>query len=213
MHKKSIAAFTISLMAIFLPILSASSILPAHANNLEALTVNSKVFMPMVILSPIPEIDLPPSRWPHYFGQTTTVTHKWDASLPPYHLWRYAFEQGIDDWNEADTLIYLAYSATSENLIKYEYSAPPLEPDSYTIWHIVNGAVTHVTVVGNPYWDLLYGYTNDERQGVCAHEIGHLQLVGHIPQTFLAAALMKPYLGNIYSLQAADITLINQAYP
>jgi hypothetical protein len=199
-------------MAIYLHIHNAITILPVSANSPEALTVISKVFMPMVILSPVPEIDLPANRWPHYFGQITYVTYKWDATLPPYSQWRYAFEQGISDWNATDTLISLVNSDTSLNVIKYQYFDPPLE-NSFTVWHIENGVVTHVTVIGNPYWDFQTGLTDEERQGDCAHEIGHLQLVGHIPESYLSDALMKPDAGVIYSPQYPDINLINQAYP
>jgi len=85
------------------------------------------------------------------------------------------------------------------------------------VWYIIDGSVANVDVIGNTYWDAVYGWTNNQRRAIAEHEIGHLQLIGEIPFWYPDSILMRESatfeeLNSIYTPQYSDIVLVNQVY-
>jgi len=186
----------------------------AIAGSLEA-TNSHKIYLPLVMRS-IPEVDVPSGRWPHSFGQQVNITYKWTGDLTnPYHTWRYSFQYGLNDWNNASTLTAFTYNSSSSNTIDMLYD--PNESPGRTWITSVNGVTTKVNAYGNLYWDIHWGYTNHQRRSVAAHEVGHMQSIGHIPRSYSLDALMLEWfylyeLENIYTPQQLDNDFVNQVY-
>lgn len=173
-----------------------------------------KLWLPM-IMGTVPEIGVT-FRWYHIVGQPLSITYKWVDELEnPNHTWRIAFQQGINNWNSADTLINFYYHSGSMNTIDAIF-----DQEEYTRGYAIlideNGdhLTDRVEVVGNLYWDIHDGYSNNQRLEVASHEIGHLQSIGHIPRTEPEALMWEyRYLSEmeyIFSPQPIDVMLVNQ---
>jgi len=74
-------------------------------------------------------------------------------------------------------------------------------------------------VYGNRYFEIQHGpYTPNQRRAIASHEIGHLQLIGHIPQNYQPMALMYPSNGldefeDLNRPTQDDIAIVKRAYP
>lgn len=188
----------------------------AVATNSHSVSSNI-IYLPMVT-NMVPEEDIPEGRWPHTDGNLLSITYKWEGDLTnPYHAWRYSFQHGIDDWSWAGTKIYFVFDSSSNNTIGMKYN-PYTDMLGECSIYTANGITTQVEAYGNLYWDLYYGYTNNQRRAVAAHEIGHMQSIGHIPRYYTLNTLMLrsvdvgSELGKIYTPQQVDISLVNQIY-
>lgn len=173
------------------------------------------IYLPL-ILKQVPEIDIPSGRWPHVQGQQVSITYKWSGGLTnPYHTWRPAFQSGINDWDNSSTLVNFYFHSGSNNTIDMVYD--PNAAQGFTILSWTNGITNWARAYGNLYWDIHWGYTNNQRRSVAEHEVGHMQSIGHIPRSYTLNALMLEWfylheLANIYTPQDVDIALINQIY-
>jgi hypothetical protein len=92
-------------------------IIYAKASRLSSPLAVVKYWVPSAQVH-IPEED-PGYRWPHNFGQTTTVTYRWGDYISGRS--QIAFEQGIEDWDNAPTLINLVYDSYSQNTLNSQY--------------------------------------------------------------------------------------------
>jgi hypothetical protein len=184
--------------------------------------VSNCVYLPLIFNYatpyPIPEIDLPPGRWPHTIGQPLFITYRYLGELnDPSHRWRIAFQWGMTSWNSTDTPIGLYLYSESQNTIGMVYMQTIIYP-AYTLWYAPNGVLLRAEVFGNYYWEDYYQWTDNQRRSLAAHEIGHLQGIGHIPRSYLPPALMwSPRFNDerekYYVPQIPDIALVNQVYP
>lgn len=180
--------------------------------------VMQQVFLPIVMKSPIPEVDYPGGRWPHTIGQLVDVPYTWSGDLTnPYHTWRPAFQSGINDWNSTTTLAYFHNDTGSSNTIEMFYD--PNGPQGKTVIYFnpQTGVTSRVNAYGNLYWDIHWGYSNNQRQNVAEHEIGHMLSIGHIPRSYTNDALMVEWstleeMNMIFTPQTSDIALVNQVY-
>ena len=174
------------------------------------------IYLPLV-MSSVPEIDAPSGRWPHTYGQPFSVLYKYlDELNDTSHRWRISFVEGISSWNSADTPITLYLYSQSENTISMVDN--PAKPVGFTVWYSANGELLHVDVYGNYYWEDVFQWTDNQRRSIAAHEIGHLQGIGHIPKSYPIPALMYEARTNeereiYYVPQTPDIALVNQVYP
>lgn len=174
------------------------------------------VYLPLIIVQ-VPEIDIPSGRWPHSYGQQVSITYKWSGDLTnPSHTWRPAFQHGIDDWDNSQTLVNFYFHSGSNNTIDMVYDSDGAP--GFTTIVSSNGTTDWAKAYGNLYWDIYWGYTNNQRRSVAEHEIGHMQSIGHIPRSYTLDSLMLEWfylyeLSNIYTPQTIDVDLVNQVYP
>jgi len=107
----SITLFLLIIVSAFHLPLRLTNIIKAHAaraSKANDITLFYSMYLPYLI-KPVPEIDYPPNRWPHNTNQTTTVTYIWKDNIIIYPTWYDAFDQGLDSWDAADTLINFDY--------------------------------------------------------------------------------------------------------
>ena len=178
---------------------------------------NECIFLPL-ILNGIPEVDLPPRRWDHTPGQPLGVTYKYLGELnDTSHVWRLAFAQGAFTWNNTGTLVTLYLYGESENTIAMDDDQAM--PIGYSVWVYTQGTnEIRVEVYGNYFWDNFFQWTENQRRSIASHELGHLQLLGHIPTSYSTPSLMYNQRTNedreiYYVPQPPDISLVNQVYP
>ncbi|MEA3439248.1 MAG: hypothetical protein U9R58_03110, partial [Chloroflexota bacterium] len=195
----------------FLPILSKS---PVSASEIY------KVYLPIVcnraICKSVPEFDLPPNRWPNTPGQPLIIAYKWGAQISWHTEWKDAFQAGKSDWSEADTRVEFGYDYASDNFFDVDYD--PLLGPGFTIWVIENEVVVKVKSYGNIYHDELENWSSNQRRSIAAHEVGHAQLIGHIPRIGVEgyAVMFSSHPPSeyewLYSPTNLDIILVNQVY-
>lgn len=194
------------------------NVAPAHPYG--KIQAEQRIYLPLVLkrlVMRVPEISVPLSRWPHAPGQQLNLSYKWSGDLTnPSHTWRPAFQGGIDDWNAASTHVRFYYFAFSNNTIDMIYD--PNIAQGVTALTTISGVTTQANVYGNLYWDIHWGYSNNQRRAAAAHEIGHVTSIGHIPRSFSLNVLMLEWfyfheLGVVYAPQSIDIALVNQVYP
>ncbi|MFH1636199.1 MAG: hypothetical protein ABIG63_19600 [Chloroflexota bacterium] len=177
---------------------------------------NYCIYLP-IVLNSVPEIDVPPCRWPHNSGQNVYISYKWGNRLQiSGSLWRNAFEDGIPEWNNAQTLTHFYYSISSDNVIN-TYNLAGDGRRGKTIISCLGSETVKVDVLGNIYYDIQDGYTVNQRRGIATHEVGHGQSIGHIPNDYPLTALMYKstplsFFSTIYTPQSPDIALVNQIY-
>ena len=177
---------------------------------------NNCVYFPLIQQS-VPEIDVPSGRWLYTFGQPFSVTYKYlDELNDTANRWRIAFAQGVFGWNSVDTPITLYLYSQSGNTISMVDDS--VKPIGFAVLYVADGELFRVNIYGNYYWEGVYQWTDNQRQSIAAHEIGHLQGVGHIPRSYPIPSLMYESRTNeereIYYLpQVPDIALVNQVYP
>lgn len=127
----------------FIPMMSSSEVNGKMSkrsmnDSLVSSCVNNHcVYLPLVI-EQVPEIwpdeILYPPRWPHGLVQSLDISYRWvDELTNPNHTWRYAFQYGIDDWNDVPSNTYFYFDNTSNNTIDMIYDS--LKAAGYTdIW-------------------------------------------------------------------------------
>ena len=174
-----------------------------------------------IIVKGIPEIDAPQGRWPYKPGSPLIITYRYDDSINTHPEWHAAFWDAREDWDNLNTPTNFDYDANSLNTLGVINNKD--EPSGITEWTIQGGVIVSVKVAGNQYWDNYYSYTVNQRRSTAAHEIGHLQGVGHIPrgdpdEDHPHEAIMWSwrYLHEkewLYSPRLYDRNLINQVYP
>lgn len=197
----------------------------ATEKNTSSYTISSScysnycVYLPIALnYYPVPEIDIPPCRWPFSPNNTLYITYKWGNNLQvPGSTWRNAFESGINSWNYTSTWVWFYFNSGSNNIINVENN--PSGNYRGITYQICSGGYTiKVDVLGNLYWDLHDQYTILERRGIATHEIGHATSIGHIPNWYPYTALMYKispleFYNTIYNPQSPDELLVNQIYP
>lgn len=198
-----------------------TTIQPGKAGTSEQLVVqnsnNYSLFLPLTTIS-IPEIDIPPCRWPYYSGQILYISYKWGSNLQtPGTLWRTAFETGLSEWNMTSTPIWYYHNSVSDNSINTYYDETASNR-GYAVIHCVEKYTVLVEIFGNAGLDVVDSYTISQRRGIATHELGHGISIGHIPNSHSQDALMYKYtslsfFSTIYVPQAPDILLVSQIYP
>jgi hypothetical protein len=174
-------------------------------------------YLPLLLKFTIPEIEAPSGRWPYSYGQPLPVTYRYlDELNDTSHRWRISFVLGISNWNSAETPIALYLYSQSQNTISM--IDDPTKSVGGVTWYSINGVLLHVDIYGNYYWEDVYQWTDNQRQSIATHEVGHLQGVGHIPNSYLPPAIMYDARTNeqreiYYVPQVPDIALVNQVYP
>lgn len=181
---------------------------------------NYKVYLPLVYsYTYIPEIDFPGCRWPFNPGGLLYIRYAWGDRLQTSGtLWRIAFENGLSTWNMTSTPIWFYFDVISENIINTYYDETAANRGYTEITCNINGYTQKVKVLGNVYWDIAEGYTDEQRRGIATHEVGHGISIGHIPNSFPIQSLMYKvtpliFFSTIYVPQSPDISLVNQIYP
>lgn len=178
------------------------------------------VFLPVVFngLEPVPEVDLPPCRWPYGGpGNPLWISYQWgDRLQTPGSLWRTAFETGLSAWNNTSANVTFYYYSSSANVINTYEDASNNRGITYIT--CMGDSTTRVDILGNIYWDIQDNYTANQRKGIATHETGHGISIGHIPNEYARTALMYKFgslsfFESVNIPQAPDIELVNQVYP
>lgn len=168
---------------------------------------NHRIYLPLVIKS-VPEVDIPPCRWPHNVGTYTGISYKWGNRLQtPGTLWRIAFESAISDWSGAPTKLYFYYSSSGTTIFN-TYSMQDGR-GGYASIACSGSTTTGVSVFGNVYYD---PGNNNIRHAYAGHETGHAQSIGHIACCEIALMGNNPDPNIYFTPQQIDIALVNQIY-
>lgn len=191
--------------------------------NQNVTSTESHIYTPIILQQaggPIPEVDIPPGRWPHSSGQIVSISYKWIGDLTdPTHPWRLAFQSGINDWNSTTTHVVFHYYSESINTINvYRDSNDRRYGKTVIAYNEQTGFTVQVNASGNLHWDDILGFTTHQRQNVAEHEVGHMISIGHIPRNFAFDTLMVDEstfeeMEIFYTPQDLDVVLVNQVYP
>ena len=192
---------------------------PTTTIALASVTQTIKLYLPSMLIHmypPIEEIDPPLCRYDKIYGSDEyAVFFKWDKYTlsDPNNPWRIAASQGLFDWENADTKF---------NFYEHPFGGPiKVINTSASIRGITACSCLpdpYFEVSYNLYWDVVDGYTDNMRRGIAAHEIGHSQFIGHIPNDkgweglMLKVASLEFYDGH-FSPMVIDLLLLNQIYP
>jgi hypothetical protein len=166
-----------------------------------------RIYLPLVIKF-VPEVDIPPCRWPHTAGTYTGIAYKWgDRLQTPGTLWRNAFEAAISDWSGSPTKLYFYYSSNGSTIFNTYYA-----DDNYGGYAAITcsgSATVGVDVFGNVFND---PGDDDIRHAYAGHETGHSQSIGHISSDEIALMGYNPDPSVYFTPQQIDIALVNQIY-
>ncbi len=161
----------------------------------------------------VTEIDQPPCRWFHYYGgdSATYISYRWGSNLQGTSLWRTAFEQSLQDWNNTPTrLLYYFDSYGDVHINTYWGENDGLA--GFAVPYCSGTTTIAYDVMGNTYYDALYGYSSNHRRSVTGHELGHGWSLGHITDPGTALLGNNPDPETYYTPQQLDIDLVNQVY-
>jgi hypothetical protein len=203
------------MLVCFKIVISAMLIIGLTCNNCEIGSANNTLQQDhfsylSLVMRAVPEIDIPPCRWPHTIGSFTAINYQWGSNLQnPGTLWRTAFESAIVDWNwsYASIKLYFVYSTTGSIIF-----------DTYTLQDNLGGyaaiACSGSTTTGvGVYGNILYDTgNNNARHSTAGHETGHSLSIGHIPGNIIALMGYNPDPTIYFAPQPIDAALVNQIY-
>jgi hypothetical protein len=171
------------------------------------------ILLTVQVVFAVTEIDVPGCRWPHTTGSYTYVYYKWGSNLQtPGGPWRIAYEASVNNWALAPTKIIWRYSVNGSIVLNTYWAQDGYA--GYATPRCSGSTTVGFDVMGNVYYDIAQGYSNNRRQSVTGHETGHSQSLGHISGTGAIALLgFNPDPNKYYTAQPADINLTNQVYP
>jgi hypothetical protein len=79
-------------------------------------------YLPIILLSALFRIDIPPCRWPHAANHLLYISYKWGSELQLSGTpWRNSFESGIISWNNTITPVWYYHDGDSDNRINTAY--------------------------------------------------------------------------------------------
>jgi hypothetical protein len=176
------------------------------------------LFLP-IMSRPIPEVDVPLCRWAYIRGSTYFISYKWGSGLlNSGSSWRVAFDKGLSSWNTLPILPYYYFASASNNNIDTYSDESSTRGITYITCTVGNPFTLSVSINGNTYWDNVEIYTDQQRQGIATHELGHGFSIGHIPQSYPTNALMYKappleFFSSTYTPQLPDQLLLIQIFP
>lgn len=207
---KSIAIIVLTYILTIIYSLTSKSVVNGQSMFLTISTSsqqNHMIYLPVVI-NPVPEVDIPPCRWPHNVGNYTSISYKWGNNLQnPGTLWRNSFESAISDWSGVPTKLYFYYSNSGSTVFN-TYSMQDGK-GGYAAITCNGSTTTGVNVFGNVYYDT---GNNNIRHAYAGHETGHAQSIGHISSSEIALMGYNPDPSIYFTPQQIDIALVNQIY-